>query len=149
MLSFAVKLVDSSVKDVVFSLENNPPAGAKIISNTGMFSWVPTLSDGGKTYTMDVVAKKDGQSDRVTITIAVNEVSDEVKPTPAVTEPKGIAPFVDQTKDPQSYVDRYNNEPNYKKWFDDNFPEYDSIYQAVGLEEPKGTAPFVDSYNFV
>ena len=24
----------------------------------------------------------------------------------------------------------------YKKWFDDNFAEYDSIYQAVGLEEP-------------
>ena len=34
-------------------------------------------------------------------------------------------------------VDRYNNEATYKKWFDDNFPEYDSIYQAVGLDEPK------------
>ncbi|MGY5140940.1 MAG: hypothetical protein ACW9W9_06000, partial [Candidatus Nitrosopumilus sp. Bin_571-38] len=42
----------------------------------------------------------------------------------------------DETKDPQSYVDRYNNEATYKKWFDDNFAEYDSIYQAVGLEEP-------------
>ncbi|MCA9828535.1 MAG: fibronectin type III domain-containing protein, partial [Nitrosopumilus sp.] len=93
LLSFAVKLADSSVKDVVFSLENNPPVGAKIISNTGMFSWTPTLSDGGRTYSMDIVAKKDGQSDRVTITITVNEVSDEVKPTPAVIEPKGIAPF--------------------------------------------------------
>jgi len=56
------------------------------------------------------------------------------------SEPLEIpAPFVDQSKDPQSYVDRYNNEPSYKKWFDDNYPEYDSIYQAVGLEprEPK------------
>ena len=26
-----------------------------------------------------------------------------------------VAPFVDQSKDPQSYVDRYNNEPKYKK----------------------------------
>ena len=146
LLSFTVKLVDSSVKDAVFSLENNPPAGAKIISNTGMFSWTPTLSDGGRTYSMDIVAKKDGQSDRVTITVTVNEVSEEPKPTPTTTEPAepkelGIAPFVDKTKDPQSYVDRYNNEPNYKKWFDDNFPEYDSIYQAVGLEEPKETVP--------
>ncbi|MFB5627991.1 MAG: CFI-box-CTERM domain-containing protein, partial [Nitrosarchaeum sp.] len=49
------------------------------------------------------------------------------------------ASFVDPTKDPQSYVDRYNNEPSYKKWFDTNFPEYSSIYDAVGLDEPKIT----------
>lgn len=47
------------------------------------------------------------------------------------------APFVDTSKDPQSYVDRYNNEPKYKEWFDGNYPQYSSIYQAVGLEEPK------------
>jgi len=46
----------------------------------------------------------------------------------------GIASFVDKTKDPQSYVDRYNNEASYKEWFENNFPEYDSIEQAVGLE---------------
>ena len=74
----------------------------------------------------------------------VNDIIDNSqsvsKPTePEPTEPKelGIASFVDKTKDPQSYVDRYNNEVTYKKWFDDNFPEYDSIYQAVGLDEPK------------
>ena len=55
-----------------------------------------------------------------------------------------MASFVDETKDPQSYVDRYNNEATYKKWFDENFAEYDSIYQAVGLEEPKALAAFVD-----
>jgi len=58
---------------------------------------------------------------------------------PIVTEtpePKGlgIASFVEKSKDPQSYIDRYNNEPAYKKWFDENYPEYDSIEQAVGLE---------------
>jgi len=47
----------------------------------------------------------------------------------------GIASFVDPNQDPLHYVNRYNNEPAYKKWFDDNFPEYDSIYQAVGLKE--------------
>ena len=45
-----------------------------------------------------------------------------------------IAPFVDPDKDPQYYIDRYNNEPSYKKWFHDNYPQYDSIEQAVGLE---------------
>ena len=48
----------------------------------------------------------------------------------------GIASFVDTTKDPQSYVNRYFNEPTYKEWFDSNFSQYSSIYQAVGLEEP-------------
>ena len=33
--------------------------------------------------------------------------------------------------------DRYNNEESYKKWFDDNYSQYSSIYQAVGLEEPE------------
>jgi len=47
-----------------------------------------------------------------------------------------IASFVDQSKDPQHYIDRYNNEPSYKKWFDENYPQYISIYEAVGLEEP-------------
>ncbi|MDC0208372.1 hypothetical protein OAJ90_01920, partial [Nitrosopumilus sp.] len=35
------------------------------------------------------------------------------------------------------YVDRYNNEESYKEWFDDNYSQYSSIYQAVGLEEPE------------
>jgi hypothetical protein len=51
---------------------------------------------------------------------------------------------VDPKKDPQSYVTRYNNEPTYKEWFDTNYPEYSSIYEAVGLEKPKEKAAFVD-----
>ena len=50
--------------------------------------------------------------------------------------PVPLAVFVDPAVDPQSYVDRYNNESTYKAWFDENFPEYDSIYQAVGLDDP-------------
>ena len=52
-----------------------------------------------------------------------------------VFENLGIASFVDQTKDPQHYIDRYNNEPSYKEWFDENYPQYFSIYDAVGLEK--------------
>jgi parallel beta-helix repeat protein len=48
----------------------------------------------------------------------------------------GIASFVDQTKDPQHYIDRFNTEPTYKEWFDENYSQYSSIYEAVGLEEP-------------
>jgi hypothetical protein len=53
----------------------------------------------------------------------------------AVVKPLGIASFVDTSKDPQSYVDRYSNEPTYKQWFDENYSQYSSIYEAVGLEE--------------
>lgn len=43
--------------------------------------------------------------------------------------------FVDETKDPQHYIDRYNNEEKYKEWFDDNYPDY-TIEEAVGLPTP-------------
>jgi len=60
-----------------------------------------------------------------------------------VPEPEPIsktASFVDTTKDPQYYIDRYNNELAYKEWFDSNYPDI-TIEEAVGLDkiidEPK------------
>jgi len=44
-----------------------------------------------------------------------------------------LANFVDPTKDPQHYLDRYYNEPVYKDWFDNNYPGL-TIEEAVGLE---------------
>ncbi len=156
-LSFTVKTTDSSLNNVKFSLEKKPPTGAKINSDTGLFTWTPTDSQGAKSYVFDIVAKKDSMTDRQSITITVNDVKSEpvtqpTKPEPTEPEPTtptkpkdlGLAPFVDETKDPQSYVDRYNNEPSYKEWFDENYPEYSSIYQAVGLEEPVEMPAFVD-----
>ncbi len=55
--------------------------------------------------------------------------------TPTVEPVETIAQFVDPDKDPQHYVDRYNNEESYKKWFDTNYDQYDSIYEAVGVDE--------------
>ena len=54
------------------------------------------------------------------------------EPEPEILVP---APFVDITIDPQYYIDRYYNEPIYKSWFDKNYPQYSSIYHAVGLSE--------------
>jgi len=64
------------------------------------------------------------------------EKQPEPEQTISETKELGIASFVDETKDPQHYVDRYNNEIIYKEWFDDNYPQYSSIYEAVGLEAP-------------
>ncbi|MGD2106972.1 MAG: SHOCT domain-containing protein [Nitrosopumilaceae archaeon] len=49
-----------------------------------------------------------------------------------------IADFVDQTRDPQYYLDRYYNEPNYKSWFDRNYPGL-TIEKAVGYTIPEKT----------
>ena len=131
----------------------------QLILVQGQFTWTPSAAQGnvnGIQYNFDIVVEKGAQKDSESITITVkdpvvtqpkdDEPKDEPKEEPK-DEPKegDIASFVDTSKDPQSYVDRYNNEPSYKKWFDDNFPEYDSIYQAVGLEEELVIpAPFVD-----
>ena len=147
--SFTAKLTDSSIKNVSFGLGNNSPTGAKINSGTGLFTWTPTNSQGAKSYVFDIVVTKDSVTDRQSITIIVNDVKLS-EPEPPVKEPVkeptgnvdvdqeelGIASFVDESKDPQSYVDRYESEPAYKEWFDENFAEYDSIYHAVGLEKP-------------
>jgi hypothetical protein len=45
-----------------------------------------------------------------------------------------IANFVDSSKDPQYYVDRYYNEKSYKSWFDRNYPQL-TIEQAVGITD--------------
>ena len=142
-LSFKIHLTSNSVNDgVVYSLEGGPPTGSKITTIGGTFSWTPTDSDAGKTYTFDVVAKKGSLMDKESISITVNK---KAVPTPAVPKELGIASFVEETKDPQSYVDRYNSEPVYKAWFDKNYSQYDSIYQAVGLKAPAPLAAFVDS----
>jgi len=47
--------------------------------------------------------------------------------------PDDVFHFVDISKGPQHYVDRYYSEPSYKEWFDTNFPD-NTIEEAVGLD---------------
>ena len=152
-ITFTASITDSSIKDPVYSLKNEP-SGATIDSSTGKFIWTPSKSHGNIQdvfYNIDVIVTHGSQEDKESITITVKQAYEEPvkepEPEPKETTPEPLqipASFVDKTKDPQSYVDRYNNEATYKEWFDDNFAEYDSIYQAVGLEAPKVLAPFVD-----
>jgi len=55
----------------------------------------------------------------------------------------GLANFVDPTKDPQHYLDRYYNEPVYKAWFDSNYPGL-TIEKAVGLETVSGIVETIE-----
>ena len=146
-ITFTASLEDSPVGETVFSLHNQP-IGATIDPSSGKFVWTVPGKFGSfqdAPYSFDIVVKSGAQEDRENITITVNqafvepEIQSEVEPEQATSEPKELqipALFVDETKEPQSYVDRYNNETSYKKWFDDNYPEYSSIYEAVGLEKP-------------
>jgi len=58
----------------------------------------------------------------------------ELLEKPEKNPKKSIPSFVDPEKDPWSYVERYENEPEYRDWFDRNYPDY-TIYEAVGLPE--------------
>jgi len=161
-LSFTASVTDSTIEEIEYILEKHP-SGAIINKDTGAFSWTPTNTQNGG-YVFDVVVKSGPLEDRETISITVNDKPEpkqtEPEPEQTISEPKelGIASFVDESKDPQSYVDRYNSEASYKKWFDDNYSEYSSIYEAVGLEEQleipasfvdesKDPQSYVDRYN--
>ncbi len=151
-ITFTASITDSSIKNPVFSLKNEP-TGATINSSTGKFVWTPSKSQGNiqdVIYNFDVIVTQGSQEDKESIKITIKqayvEPVKEPEPKQITSEPLQIpASFVDKTKDPQSYVDRYTNEASYKKWFDDNFTEYDSIYQAVGLKKSlQIPASFVD-----
>ena len=168
-ISFTASITDSSITNAVYNLED-APVDATIDPVTGKFVWTPSKSYGSfkdVIYNFDIIVKLIDQEDRENISITVKKAYDEpviepkVEPViepkvEPVIEPKvepvieptksTIASFVDATKDPQSYVNRYNDEPTYKEWFDENYSQYSSIYEAVGLEEPlQIPASFVDA----
>jgi len=175
-LTFTASVTDSTISVLEYSLSSQP-SGATINKDSGVFTWTPTdVQSGG--YIFDIVVKSGPLEDRETITVTVIDKPEPVvepepepvvepEPEPVVEpEPEPIsestelevASFVDETKDAQTYVDRYNNEASYKEWFDENYSEYDSIYQAVGLDEPltipasfvdetKDAQTYVDRYN--
>ena len=50
------------------------------------------------------------------------------------TKSKQALDFVDQSKDPSYYVNRYNSESAYKDWFDTSFPNY-TIWEGIGISQ--------------
>lgn len=58
--------------------------------------------------------------------------NEQTKTSKTTVEKKIPAPFVDITKDPKSYVKRYVTEEHYKKWFEENYPDY-AFHEALGI----------------
>ena len=159
-ITFTASIRDNSITNVVYNLQG-APINATIDSSSGKFVWTPSKSYGSYEdviYNFDIIVNVGDKEDRENISITVKKAYDEPVIEPKaelviepkaelVIEPKAelvieptkstIASFVDATKDPQSYVDRYNDESTYKEWFDENYSQYSSIYEAVGLEEPE------------
>ena len=76
----------------------------------------------------------------ISITVKKDMASPEESQKPAIR----LENFPDPKKSPLDYVKRYNNEPRYKEWFDDNFEM--SIEDAVGYPETR-LANFPDPSN--
>ncbi len=143
--SFTARISDNTITDEKYRLGVNTPEGAKIDSKTGKFTWTPTEAQGPGSYLIEIIVTAGISQVKETITITVNETQDPIiTKTPPKTVQNTLASFVDPNQDPQHYVDRYNNEKAYKQWFDANFAQYSTIYQAVGLPEPFKLASFVD-----
>ena len=149
-LSFTASVSDSKVRGEQFGLERAYPDGAKINPNTGKFSWTPDATQIGS-YIFDIVVNAGPLEDRETIQVTVYPATEE-RQTLAKdgqdldnAQPQIPAPFVNPDQSPQHYIDRYASDLAYKEWFDTNYPQYSSIYEAVGLEQPPQIpAPFVN-----
>ncbi len=137
------------------SIDTNEKFSAHGIYNASAF--LVNMTEGSLTrfdYSLDgspvspsVVNLQDTSNDKTTITNSQTGVQVEYEPKLF----SKIASFVDTTKDPQHYIDRYNDELAYKEWFDTNYPDI-TIEEAVGLtkiiEEPKHSediSKFIDS----
>ena len=152
-LSFTAKITDGSLRGVVYGLEGNVPAGASIGASDGRFAWIPVPLQGsaqGSAYTFDVVATKEVLEDRQSVTVVVFAAAPEPGPEPSPAAapdpaPSDVAPpaFVEPGVDPRQYVDRYESEPAFRQWFDENFPGV-TIHAAVGLPEPVPRPAFVE-----
>jgi hypothetical protein len=117
--------------------------GTALPKSDGSFSFIfhvggPTWSDDG-TYTIKVSY---GGNTEKTISYQKSSVNSE-NDTPIDVDnsnelfaenPKMRIPgFPSLTISPQYYIDRYNNEPSYKSWFDSQFPDY-MIQDVVGYK---------------
>jgi len=134
---------DSGVYETILDLDVNSPKGVYEILVTSKGKILGMLE-------LEVVEKKmDSQQFPKVITTDTEQTPIE---SPTILEKPKFS-FVDDSKDPWSYVDRYNNEASYKEWFDENYPDY-TIYEAVNLKTPldfidtsKDPQFYVDRYN--
>lgn len=117
----------------------------KIDENKDVKTKEPTSFEPSKISTSEISASEISTSEISTTpqeipieshTPQLDNSKDEKPQIEIITkQEKQIADFVDTSKDPQYYLDRYYNEPKYKSWFDRNYPDM-TIETAVGYTPP-------------
>ena len=134
---------DSGVYETVLDLDTNSPKGVYEILVTSKNKVIGILE-------LEVVEKKLEAPPSPKV-VATDTEKDPIESPTILEKPKFS--FVDESKDPWSYVDRYHNEASYKEWFDENYPDY-TIYEAVNLKNPldfvdnsKDPQSYVDRYH--
>lgn len=80
--------------------------------------------------TLDELPITSDNSEKIKIIEPVESIVKEQE----LNSSRKIADFIDPSKSPQHYIDRYYNEPSYKSWFDRNYPGL-TIEEAVGYQE--------------
>ncbi|NIP61361.1 MAG: SHOCT domain-containing protein [Nitrosopumilaceae archaeon] len=111
---------------------------SKLIDQAGIYKTTAFLNDlkEGKTHSFEYSMN----SVEDNLTTATHDSKLEPPKSNSDNESKkeyrkqGIAPFVDSSKDPEYYLTRYYSEPEYKEWFDRNYPSR-TIEDAVGYTE--------------
>ena len=132
--------------DIALTVTGPPPFDniikIDVVSVRSDGTFETTLTTGGElwkydgTYTIKVTYGTQEVYDRAYV-----QLSSEGTIPPPPPEPTCVPlSFVDQSKDPQYYLDRYYNEPTYKDWFDTNFPDI-TIEEGICLDAPGNPPP--------
>jgi hypothetical protein len=108
------------------------------------FDFDATLSDKNRDFDEDLFSDIEKMESEI-----IQEIDNKIIEEPQLTDEEiviekqenkiskksQIADFVDPSKNPEYYLDRYYNEPIYQAWFDKNYPQL-TIEEAVGYVIP-------------
>ncbi|MFH0991889.1 MAG: putative Ig domain-containing protein [bacterium] len=124
-LSFTVTATDPDADAITFSL-SNPPMGASINATTGVFTWIPTLSQSGSYSVMIRATDALGLSDSLAFSITVSNVNQ--KPamntvSPQSTSEGQLLVFTLSATDPDGDALTYSSP---------NSPQGSSLNQTTG-----------------
>ena len=127
------------------SLTENPQIGShKITADYGGKNIGSVYFDVGSAAEKAVIDKAEAErvaAEEETAKKAIEQAAKEKAEREAreaaaieAAKPKQALDFVDQSKDPSYYVNRYNSESAYKDWFDTSFPNY-TIWEGIGISQ--------------